>query len=281
MSSTASTLTGDALVSRVHELPSPPAVIIDLIHSLNNDQCDLVQLAHKVETDQALVSKTLRIANSPFYGLRGQISNVREAITVLGFRSVRSMLLAGAISNTFKNTHASKFNLHNFWIHSLQTAFAARTLAQSARIPTEHAFIAGLLHDIGKLVIATIAPELAETILTYAEEKKCDWHEAERSLGLPTHLAVGAELARQWHFPNMLCTAIASHHAPIPIDQPIARVIHVANVLVHCVATATENEAEIPALDDDAWKHLSPTHEQLVQTVQSIRLGSSTAHQFF
>ena len=148
----------------IRDLPALPAVVLELIRTFDDPGADIPTLARMISYDQALAARTLRAANSSFYGLEAKVKTISQAIMVLGFDTVRSLVAAGAVMHALPGTSAC-LEPAQFWRHSMATALCARNIARRTRLNPEYAFLAGLLHDIGRLVLATrFAQPYAEAI---------------------------------------------------------------------------------------------------------------------
>jgi putative nucleotidyltransferase with HDIG domain len=245
------------VVANLRDLPSLPLIITELIASFEQDDVSIGQLASKVAQDQALAAKTLRLANSSFYGMSSKVKTIDQAISVLGFDSVRALVSATGIIDNFRGEPRGGFNFVAFWRHAVATALCAKSLAGLTGCNRDFAFISGLLHDIGRLVLASRYPEQYGEAVAYALSHDCPMLDAERAvLGLD-HTIVGRVLAHQWKFPDMIQRAIANHHAPMQADLGgIPSVVHVANVLVHALDLAGSDAELVPPIAPDAWNSL-------------------------
>jgi putative nucleotidyltransferase with HDIG domain len=244
------------VVSNVRDLPSLPLVVTELISTFGQDDVSIGELAAKVSKDQALTAKTLRLANSSFYGLQCKVRTIEQAIAVLGFDSVRALVTSAGIIGNF-SSGGGGFDFAAFWRHAVGTALCAKSLARLAKCNQEFAFVSGLLHDIGRLVLVTGFAEQYDAAIAYRIANDCDMLDAERAvLGLD-HAAVGRALAEHWKFPALIQRAIGNHHAPARDDLgDIASVVHVADAIVHALDLAGRPDELVPAIAQDAWDSL-------------------------
>lgn len=224
------------LLDNIKRLPSLPSLVLEILESFNDEQVDIPTLAGKIGHDQALVARVMRVANSAFFGFSGQIGTISEAIAVLGFNNLRGLVTAAAIINAFPRG-GDHFDGSAFWRHSIAAAVCARVLAKRVGLNAETAFTAGVLHDIGRLVIAIHFPQqLAQ--LGHQEggstvaSLQAEW----AALGFD-HAALGGELAKRWNFPPPIRDAIALHHSsPGPgAGKTLPDVIFVANLFAHAL----------------------------------------------
>lgn len=247
---------GDVLPA-VNKLPSLPTVVMELLASMDQEDINIDALAAKITQDQALTAKTLRLANSSFYGMAHQITTIAEAIAILGFRTVRSLATTAALIGTFANHAQGRFSFTPFWRHSIAAAVCARELATHLKLNAEQAYTAGLLHDIGRLVLVTQFPRDFEGVMTQRAQRDCTLLDAEVAvLGLD-HAMVGQALTQHWKFPLAMQEAVAGHHAPsIPKGQPLTLVIQLADALAHALDFSNDEDDLVPVVPDSAWQQL-------------------------
>ena len=249
-----SMLAPEQLAQSVQDLPSLPAVVMELLGSIEQENIDISVLAKKVSYDQALTAKTLRLANSSSYGLQVKVATIQQAITFLGFQTTRNLITAAAVTGCFPNGKCPGFNDKAFWRHSIATAVCARSLARRLRFNQDVAFTAGLLHDIGRLVLVTGHPLAYGEALAWRRRHDGEWLEAERAVLGIDHVDAGVALAEHWNFSDTMRQAIAFHHTPeTPGAGFLAAIVHVANAVVHALDLAGEEDELVPALSSIAW----------------------------
>jgi putative nucleotidyltransferase with HDIG domain len=252
------------VVRRIRDLPPLPSIVLDLISSFEHEDVDVALLAEKISRDQALSAKMLRLANSSFYGLPSKVSTVNQAIVVLGFDTARALAVAGNVIESFEAEKAGEIDVAQFWRHSIATALCARGLARHARLAQDHAFIAGLLHDIGRLVLASGFPEQYKQVVDYCAREGTTLGDAElRVLGVD-HQRVGQLLGETWKFPVPIQHAIGQHHAPAGTGLPnLPGLIHAADAVVLALGLGASEHAAVPRLHDATWTSLHISFEQL------------------
>ncbi|HEV7815824.1 MAG TPA: HDOD domain-containing protein [Janthinobacterium sp.] len=265
--------TAQEIVRQVRDLPSLPAVVAELLACSAQEDFDLQALADKISLDQALAAKTLRLANSSFYGMQSQVTNMRQAIAVLGLRSVRMLVAACAVTGSFAPVPGSSFDFQLFWRHSVGTAVVARALAPHLGLDPESAFIAGLLHDLGCLVLATGQAQANEAVLAYRAEHDCQLVEAEQAVLGFDHAQVGSALVAHWKFPAEIQAAVAAHHdASSCIKRALPLLVHTANIMAHALDLSGAEDDLVPPLSELAWAALNlsdPTCLQVFRETDS------------
>lgn len=252
MSTPTHPLDRDELARRIAALPALPPLVMDLLASLQQENLDVATLARRIAADQGLLVRTLRIANSPFYGLAGQVDSLDEAILVLGFRTVRSLVLGAGIVGGFRHKAGGGFRAGVFWRHSVAVAVCARALARARRANAEAAFTGGLLHDLGRYVMALCYPLEFERVLHLQAQRDCPHLEAERAVLGVDHAEVGVMLARAWGLPEGLIEGISCHHEPG--ENGAADLMHCAEVLAHALELGHEHRGMVPPMDHLAWQ---------------------------
>jgi putative nucleotidyltransferase with HDIG domain len=257
-----SALSPEQLADGVQDLPSLPAVVMELLGSIEQENIDISVLAKKVSYDQALTAKTLRLANSSSFGAQVKVATIQQAITFLGFQTTRNLITAAAVTGCFPDGVCPGFNDKGFWRHSIATAACARSLARRLRFNQDVAFTAGLLHDIGRLVLVTGHARAYGEVLAWRASHDSDWLEAERAVLGVDHVEAGVALARHWNFSDTIRQAIAYHHAPeTPGAGFLAAIVHVANTVVHALDLAGEEDELVPALSSVAWDAMGLNEE--------------------
>lgn len=269
------------ILDNLHQLPSIPAVVQELIVSFDNPDLDSHHLAQKIGQDQALSAKVLRVANSAFYGLPRQVGSIQEAVTVLGFGAVRSLVLSAGFVGTFSTDDEVCVDRNLYWQRSLAAATYAKAVAKCLRQDGEMAFSAGLLHDIGILVLDVCDHERFTALWQSLQGEENRLIEAERAAFGFDHAELGAEVMRRWKFPPVIEDAIRYHYQPE--HQPFQVLTGIVQVAALLARFSEEKQPEdewfegIPQplrdalkLDKDKlYKHL-PLPEQFEAAINQI-----------
>lgn len=219
----------DALFQQTQSLPTIPKVVQELIDTFNNEDVSIEEITRKLTADQVLSAKLLRLANSAYYHVSRTVGTVDDAVTMLGFVTVRTLVISTGLAGGFKGMPG--VDLKQFWRHSLHTACAARFLAKAAGQNTELAFTAGLMHAIGELVMHAVMPEQMLAIDKGAGLLDARRADIEHQTFGYCYAEVGAELARRWKFPPDFAAALSAVHSPLEVQpfNPMSGVIHVAS----------------------------------------------------
>ena len=255
-----------ALISRMTNFPSLPTLYFEVMRKLESPSVEVSEIAAIITKDLAMTTKLLQMVNSAFFGFQRKISTVSDAITILGMETVKSVVFSIHVFSHYEKSNALKRSLDKLWGHSMAVATAAKriTFAQTQDTKlADETFTAGLLHDIGKLVLtANLAEQYGEVTRRACEEKSPLWQIERERLGA-THGEVGAYLLGLWSMPISLRETAALHHCPAgcadEIFSPLTAV-HVANVFEHERNPDKQGFAP-PSLDEDYLRGLGLAEE--------------------
>ena len=260
------------LVSSVGELVTLPDVFIRINQLVESPDSTIADIAQAVSQDPAFTVRLLRVANSPLYGLTSSIDTVSKAVSIIGTGRIRNLALSTAVADSFSGLSNSLVSMENFWRHSLYCGLAAKKLAQLAgRCDVEAVFTAGLLHDIGELVIFNRRPEQAKDalmrVLDSADELAL--YEAEQQVMGFDHAQVGGELAQQWQLPPMLAECIACHHDiyAAKIYPRENALIHIANILAQMTELQTVEVTDVSPINPKAWEIVGLVEADVLELV--------------
>ncbi len=267
-------LTRAQVLARLGGLPPLPATVSELLASFHNDDVDVGRVAHQISHDQALTARVLRVANSSFYGLQNKVGTISEAVVVLGFRAVRSMVLAVGINSALRVERCPGFNTPAYLRHCVGVGLAARELARLTGFTPELAFTGGILHDIGQLVLASNFPEQYAEVLDYRKRHDCFLIDAERDVLSMDHAEIGGLLAETWHFPTALHEAVSDHHAPAGAPaSSLADLIHVADAIARSLGLGNYQEEMVMPVERISWQRLDLGPEKIAVVLPSVLAG--------
>ena len=250
-------------IEQVGELPTLPHVVQKLASMIGRPNVSAEEIGALIEKDQVLSAKVLRLANSPFYGFPSRIASVAHAVVVLGLNVVKGLTLCATAFDMMKNA-----GMNELWRHSLGVAITAHILGTKAMLKNpEEVFVAGLLHDIGKVVLYVKWPDVGQQITAATRKGGRSLMEAEQELFDVTHADVGGWLATAWHLPTSLLDPILYHHKPAAAqDAPLqTAIVHVADVLVKGLACGNPGDTLVPPLSRQAWELVGLDTQNLAQ----------------
>ena len=255
-------------LARLKELPPAPQTLGAIWNALGQGGSSATSVADVLQRDPALSAKVLRLANSAYFGLPRPASEVRTACVLLGFDTIRAMAVGVAALDTLSAKVGRGLNLEAFWRHSLGVATAAQSLARHAGVDAGTAFCAGILHDVGKLVLATMSPSRYADLDSLAPVDRA----AEVLAFGADHAEAGSWLGTRWHLPDEIVTAIRTHHLPAAQMGRWGALIHVADRIAHG-APASPGSAP-PEPPEDEILALLPVDAATLHAVEAGFLAS-------
>jgi HD-like signal output (HDOD) protein/CheY-like chemotaxis protein len=228
-----------SVVSRIETLPTAPSIYQEITQELSSPNTSIHRLTEIISKDFGITAKILQLANSAFFGLYQHVSTVERALTLLGFDTVAALVLTVKIFSAHTKLSVPGFSIPVLWSHSMTTASAARAIAakeSQERSGIQDAFMGGMLHDVGKLVLAANLSDGYRRVIRLTGETRCPLWKAEQEVFGTTHAEVGAYLMGLWGIPAAIIEAIAFHHSPNSCPTrsftPLTAT-HVANALAH------------------------------------------------
>jgi len=212
-----------------------------------------------IQRDTAVSARLLKLVNSPYYGFPSRIETISRAVTLVGTKELSALTLAMSVLKLFKDMPADLVNMRSFWTHSIACGLTARMLVEKGGDrDSEPFFVAGLLHDIGRLVLYMRFPEESGNALSHALSEHILLFGAERRLFGFDHGELGGMLLKQWGLPLRMSDMVGHHHSPEKAPDPLsAGILHLADIAVNGIAIGTSGEHYVPPLRGESWKTLS------------------------
>ncbi len=269
-------ITLEALVEDITDVVSLPEVATKVNEMVDDPNCGANEIGKVISQEPGLTARLLKITNSSFYGFSAEIDTVSRAITMLGTKQVRNLALATSTIQTFEGIPNKFVSMENFWRHSVLCDLGAQFLASESHLKSGEAlFIAGLLHDIGQLVMYNRAPEQSAEALSMVVDdvEEPEIYVAERNVFGFDHMKVGAELARGWHLPRSLESCIEFHHEPSKAKEHKVdvAVIHIANALAVMVELDTTDINAAPPIDASAYEITGCSKDVIEPVIMKVK----------
>ncbi len=219
-------------IERIQKLPVLPQVALKVTERIQSPTATITEISDLIRSDIGLTSNILKLANSSYYSIPGGVTDVAKALQYLGFNTIAQSVLTASFFGAFKANDAREFPLPPFWAHSFAVGLLAEIAARSLQFKNpSDAFIGGLMHDLGKVVLLEIAPDDLSKIVRHAEAKKISFIQSEEELGFPSHALLGVEFGKYWKLPATVLSAIQNHHADSTSRDDL--VVSWANLWVH------------------------------------------------
>lgn len=261
-----SELTVQELVQKNIDLVSLPDIALKLNALIGDPHSTAQDIADVIAMDTALTVRLLQIVNSPFYNFPQPIDTITMAITVIGTAQLRDLAMATLIIQKFNHIPEKLVSLETFWCHNIACATAARSIVTELGIQqAERVFVAGLLHDIGKLLMYLAEPDLSRNVLERLKANaELDVNQVEKAIFGYDHAELGAALLKEWGLPDSLIEPVRYHHTPGHARKFVmeSSVLHLANVVANKIEPLFPVGTNL-GLDDRVWVILNSTSEYL------------------
>ena len=264
------------IINRIDDLPTLPRTVLRITELVNDPKSSAKDLARVITDDQILTARLLKLVNSSFYGLPQRVSTVTGAIVLIGFDAIRNLLLTTSVFDLFAARNKKKQQKQEkYWDHSLGCAVGAKVIGNYLRHDNiEELFVAGLLHDIGKIVEMMFQPDEFSKVVAVIKRKNILMVEAEDKILGYSHAEIGKLLAEKWNLPVKLVQIIAHHHQPNLAGSFAleAAVVHLADIFCRALNMGFGGDNKIPPLDRLAWESLkikTAAFETIMETMQS------------
>jgi HD-like signal output (HDOD) protein len=265
------------VIESIDNLPSFPAIVSRLIKVVNSPESSADDAAELIERDPGLTSKMIRLANSAFYGIPRSISSVSSAVVILGFNTIRSLVLSASVMNLFSDSQKQAIDKDRFWKHSIVTAMAAKIIVRYfiniRMMDPESAFCSGILHDIGKLIFNEFMTDEYVEVRDFAVKNDVSILQAETKILGINHADICKVVSDKWSLPLDLEYSLVYHHNPGAPDKlhELIATIHFADILAHETgASLWDNEPLSPQWNDyrSVLKVSDTDYEKIKQTLE-------------
>ncbi|MBI3097120.1 MAG: HDOD domain-containing protein [Planctomycetes bacterium] len=264
------------LIGRIDQLPTLPTVATQILSIVDDPKSGARELVYVISRDPSFTGNLLKRVNSAFFALPRKISDIGQAVALLGSNFVKTTALGVAIFDIFgKSSRPGEPPREDFWRHSFAVGTLARQIGQKQPdVNAETAFAAGLLHDIGHLVLECFDPVDLKLAYAIADADEVPLPEAERRAMGTTHAEIGAELLTLWHFPSELIEPIRFHHRPEECGQhpQLARIVAIANYQCNRYGFTRGVKRSEPALPESTWASLAVPRPEIEDLTQAMAI---------
>lgn len=284
------TLTQDRIAARLEELPTLPAIVYELSQVINDPMSSTSDVEKIMANDQSLTTKVLKLVNSAYYAIPGGVTSLSRAVAYIGFDTINQLVLSTSILKALSSKGPQRFDMNEFWKHAIGVAIASETIAKYVHHPLPaDLFTCGLVHDMGKVALYTLEPELMLAIVQEAEAKSCTYLEAEDALGIPRHTFIGQMLAQKWKLPPAIGACIAHHHTEDVrrrggLQGDLNRnvdIVMIANLLTHALKFGKSGHSRILGAPNEIFERLSlDPQTDLKKLVSEISANLDKATEF-
>lgn len=249
----------ERIVEETSTVYSLPLFYEHLNEAINHPRSSIDDIAKIITEDQGLTARLLRLANSPMFGCYAKVDTITKAVTIIGTQQLRDLALAASVMGVFKGIPEDLLTMSSFWRHSIACGIIARTLAVYRRESNvERLFVAGMLHDIGQVVLATARPDAIRKILEEQRDSGKFYMALEQEqLGF-NHADLGGALLKKWKIPASIGEPVAFHHKPDAAEQfrLETALVHLADIICQAMEFGQGAELSVPPLDESAWDRL-------------------------
>ena len=272
-------------LDRIKDIPTLPAIVFELNQHLQNPETSIARVCETIEKDQAMALKILRLVNSAFYGFRSKVSDIKNAVVLLGFNAVRNAIVSVSIISTLpKSLLFQDFEMIDFWKHSLAVAVTSKNIAQKSGMDSpDNCFVGGLLHDIGKVILAQYFKDDFGKVWSRMQNEYLPFYEAEQQELPVDHTRIGAYLADRWALPKGLINAVRWHHDYQPENGNAGFMIniHLADILVNSYNDNPDCKLDLGAMHPEVVKLLMAQSENSSDWYANLAEEIDAAHAFF
>ena len=247
-----------SLIDEDDNLASLPNIFTEISRVISDPRSSAIHVANVISNDPNLSAKLLKVVNSAFYSFPSKIDTISRAVMIVGSKQLSTLALGTSVVNKFQNIPADLVDMKSFWKHSIACGISARMIASYKNVAnTERLFVAGLLHDIGRLLIYKHLPREGREILLQAGRKNGLLRSAEFEILGFDHTQIGGMLLKKWKLPLMLEQAVGNHHQPFESQYPLeSTVVHIADLLINALRIGTSGERLVPPVIPEVWTEL-------------------------
>jgi len=269
----------------IKDIPTLPTIVFELNELLQDPNTPITNISDIIEKDQAMSLKVLKLVNSAFYGIHKDVNDIGNAIVLLGFNTVRNAIVSLGVIKLFSGMKSLEgFDISDFWKHSLAVAVVSKSLGEKTKIASpDSCFVGGLLHDIGKVILAQYFQDLFEKVWNTAKRENISFYEAEKKEISIDHGRIGAHLATNWELPENFIDVIRWHH-DVRNDsesKKLILIIYLSDIIVNSYNTDPDCNIDLSFMHPAASKFLKKQLGDMDGWFAEIENDIQSSYQFF
>jgi putative nucleotidyltransferase with HDIG domain len=273
----------ESLISEDTQLSTLPDIYTQINDIISRPQSSAHEIADVVGKDTNLSARLLKIVNSAFYGYPAKIDTLSRAVNIVGTKQISLLAIGINLVTLFKRIPATVIDMKSFWQHSILCGINARIIAGYKNIQnTERLFVAGLLHDIGRLLMYNHVPEKCLDVIASARKRRELLYRIEKEVFEYDHAGIGGLLLAKWKLPVSLENTVRSHHNPMASQNRLeASIVHLADIIANAMSIGSSGEVFVPRVDIEAWNKLGLSSSVLSLTMEQSDQQLSDIFSFF
>ncbi|MBW1820190.1 MAG: HDOD domain-containing protein [Deltaproteobacteria bacterium] len=269
----------------IKDIPTLPTIVFELNELLQDPNTPITEISDIIEKDQAMSLRVLKLVNSAFYGIHKEVNDIGNAIVLLGFNTVRNAIVSLGVINSFSGIRSLEgFDISDFWKHSLAVAVVSKSLAEKTKISSpDGCFVGGLLHDIGKVILAQYFRDLFEKVWNAAKKENISFYEAEKKEISIDHAIIGAHLATNWELPENFIDVIRWHH-DVRNDSESKKmilIIYLSDIIVNSYNADPDGNIDLSAMHPAASKFLKKQLGEVDSWFTEVENDIQSSYEFF
>jgi putative nucleotidyltransferase with HDIG domain len=250
---------------QIKALPVLPEMANRILRLAETPNVSIKEIADEIQKDPAITLRILKVINSSFYAMRREVTSVQQAVTLLGIQQVRNLVVTLLVVNRFHEPPNALYTLASFWNHSLGVALVSQILSKKLGFAGQSdLYLAGLLHDIGKIIFQVYFPDELTKAKEYIDAQHCDMYQAEQDVFGFTHAELGAWVAKEWNLPKVLQLGIQYHHDALASPDPLfSSLLQVADQITKARLFAVYGDQNVDLVfeDEPCWKYVFDTYQ--------------------
>jgi HD-like signal output (HDOD) protein len=261
----------ERLINETDTIYSLPLIYERLTEVINHPRSSIADITRIISEDPGLTARLLKLANSPMFGFFSKIDTIDKAATVIGTQQLQALALAVSVMEVFTGIPEELVNMKSFWQHSIACGIIARTLAIYHReINAERVFAAGILHDVGRLVMFITIPDIVKEMIAESRNDEALLFRTEENRFGFTHATVGGGLLANWKIPESITEPVSCHHSPVAAKKFNLETsfIHMADIICKALGIGCTGEPFVPPLEPSTWERMDIPAGSLVEIMR-------------